>query len=244
MIIDSIGIIWYGDFGKLIHDVVVKYYSEIQIKIFSRRQTPDQKLFFDLAEVCNADLLFPCVPISSFELQIENILDIIWDKTILVDVRTVKKYTSDILAKYDTKINYICTHPMFWPYSYDKIWQKLDWLRIVLTDYNISSDQYIFIKSMFVDLGLKVIEMTSDDHDQKLANTLFLTHLVGQAIHIWWFERTDIDTVSFGFLMNAVESVRNDTDLFVDVYKFNPYCKNVLDRFENTMEVVKNKIEI
>ena len=43
---------------------------------------------------------------------------------------------------------------------------------------------------------------------------------------------TDIDTLSFGFLMDAVESVKSDTELFRDVFAFNPYCEEIIARFE------------
>ena len=46
------------------------------------------------------------------------------------------------------------------------------------------------------------------------------------------YKRTEIDTVSFGYLMDAIESVQNDTALFQDVYKYNPYCKRVIDTLE------------
>jgi hypothetical protein len=31
--------------------------------------------------------------------------------------------------------------------------------------------------------------------------------------------------------MDAVESVKNDQNLFLDVWKFNPYCKKIIDKF-------------
>jgi hypothetical protein len=65
-----------------------------------------------------------------------------------------------------------------------------------------------------------------------LAETLFLTHYVSQIVAKGGFVRTDIDTLSFGYLMDAVESVRGDTELFRDVFAFNPYCQDIIRRFE------------
>jgi prephenate dehydrogenase len=83
---------------------------------------------------------------------------------------------------------------------------------------------------------LTVLSLTADEHDRLIAETLFLTHLVGQTVHKGGFERTAIDTVSFGFLMDAVESVAHDEALFRDVYAYNPYCKDVLARFEKAQK--------
>ena len=52
------------------------------------------------------------------------------------------------------------------------------------------------------------------------------------------YKRTEIDTVSFGFLMDAVESVQNDTELFQDVFLFNPYCQKVIDQIDTAEQQV------
>lgn len=85
--------------------------------------------------------------------------------------------------------------------------------------------------------------MTSDAHDQHLADTLFLTHFIGQTIARAGFTRTEIDTVSFGFLMDAVESVKNDTRLFADVFRYNPYCKETITRLEQAEEETRSILE-
>ena len=81
-------------------------------------------------------------------------------------------------------------------------------------------------------LGLDVLAMSSEAHDRMLAETLFLTHYVAQMVAAGGFLRTDIDTLSFGFLMDAVESVKSDTELFRDVFEFNPYCRETIARLE------------
>ena len=82
------------------------------------------------------------------------------------------------------------------------------------------------------ELGFDVVEMDAEAHDRHLAETLFLTHFVGQTISRAGFNRTEIDTVSFDYLMDAMESVRHDTELFKDVFRYNPFCEEVLKRFE------------
>ncbi|MEC8163907.1 MAG: hypothetical protein VX079_05015, partial [Pseudomonadota bacterium] len=74
------------------------------------------------------------------------------------------------------------------------------------------------------------------------AETLFLTHYIGQIVAHGGFERSDIDTVSFGSLMDAVDSVRHDTGLFEDVFHFNPYCRQVVDRFEASDREVRDQM--
>ena len=92
-------------------------------------------------------------------------------------------------------------------------------------------------------LGFDIVEMTGLEHDTHLAETLFLTHFIGQVISDAKFDRTKIDTVSFGYLMDAVESVRHDRALFQDVFRYVPHCKAVLKRFGLSVEHVLNFLE-
>jgi hypothetical protein len=48
--------------------------------------------------------------------------------------------------------------------------------------------------------------------------------------------QTLIYTVSFGYLMDAVESVAQDDALFRDVYRYNPFCTEVLNRAEMVLQ--------
>ena len=149
-----------------------------------------------------------------------------------VDVATVKMHTTNILKQHADNLRYVAMHPMFGPYSYLKKGRKLDDLRVVLTDCTIARSEYAALKAFLRQAGLIVLETSSEDHDQTLAETLFLTHYIAQMVCKAGYKRTEIDTVSFGYLMDAIESVQNDTALFQDVYKYNPYCKRVIDTLE------------
>ena len=81
--------------------------------------------------------------------------------------------------------------------------------------------------------------MTSEEHDLNLANSLFITHLVGQTLSRAGVRRTNIDTPSFGWLMDSVESVQDDTELFADVFKYTrKACEQALYRFSLAEEEV------
>lgn len=228
----TIGIIGYGDFGQFLHQLSSEFLPQCEVRAFSRRQEPDRKVFFSLEDVCQSDLLILSVPIAAFEQTIEQVKDLLGDSTVVCDVSTVKVHTVSVLRKLGVK-NFIATHPMFGPYSYKKHNNSLQDLRITLCDHTLEESDYQQLVGWLKSVGLKVLEMKAEEHDKLVAETLFLTHLIGQTVKRGGFERTSIDTVSFGFLMDAVESVANDEALFRDVYKYNPYCEEVLVRFKN-----------
>lgn len=230
---NTIGIIGYGDFGKFLHQLIKKHLPEIEVKVFSRSNPIDNETFFSLKEVCSAQILFPTVPIKVLKETLEEVKDLLGDDTIVCDVASVKVHT--VAAMRETGIkNFIATHPMFGPYSYAKQGDSLTGLRIALCDSTLSDSDEEQLIDWLGSLGLKVLSMTADEHDKLVAETLFLTHLVGQTIKRGGFARTAVDTVSFGFLMDAVESVSHDEALFRDVYKYNPYCEEVLEKFKAT----------
>jgi hypothetical protein len=42
--------------------------------------------------------------------------------------------------------------------------------------------------------------------------------------------------------MDAVESVKNDKKLFDEVYQLNPYCKDTLDHFNNSVKLTMKQL--
>ena len=230
--IRTVGIVGYGSFGALLETLVKRFAPSVEVKIHSSRFAPDGKQFFALGEVAKCDVLLLAVPIHAFEETLTKVLPLMGDKTVIVDVATVKVHTTEILKRLAGDKKYIATHPMWGPESYEKTKGNIAGFRIVMVDGTLPTDQYLQLQAFLKQCGFVVVEMSAEQHDKHLAETLFLTHFVGQVVSSADFDRTEIDTVSFGHLMDAVESVKHDTALFKDVYRFNPYCEEVLRRFE------------
>ncbi|MBU6323790.1 prephenate dehydrogenase/arogenate dehydrogenase family protein [Patescibacteria group bacterium] len=238
----TVGIIGYGDFGSFLHRFIRTHLPQVSVVAYVRGREPDRDVFFPFEEVCASDIVIPAVPIRAFADTLERIAPHVRPQTVIADVATVKTYTVDLLKKYEGKFRFIATHPMFGPYSYEKKGKSLAGLRLVVCERTIDDGSYAKVKRFFEELGLDVIEMTAEEHDREIAGTLFLTHLIGQVVTQGNFRRTDIDTVSFGFLMDAVESVQNDTALFEDVYRYNPYCKDALARLDRAEADVRTRL--
>ena len=175
--------------------------------------------------------------------MLAKIVPLVGKDTVIVDIATVKVHTVGLLKKLAKGHRYIATHPMFGPESYEKRAGDIKGFRIVMTDGTLDVPEYTAFTALLKKCGFDVVEMTPEAHDKQIAETLFLTHLIGQGVLEGGFGRTDIDTVSFGYLMDAVESVRRDEQLFRDVFKYNPYCKDVLARFRKAEEKVRGSLE-
>lgn len=238
----SIGLIGYGHFGAFLHTLAQRYLPDAKLKIHSGRKKPDGELFFSLEDVAAADAVILTVPISAYEATLAKISPHMKPDGIVVDIATVKKHTMALLQNGEPARRFVSMHPMFGPESYTKRDGDVTGLRIVVTGHSLEPSHYAALSQKLSDVGFSIIEMTADAHDKDLAETLFLTHYIGQVIARGGFERTDIDTVSFGFLMDAVDSVRHDGQLFEEVCRYNPYCHEVIERFDRSDHQVREEM--
>ena len=243
MAFKSVGIVGYGQFGSFLAELAQRFAPELKVKITSARVAPDGVRFFSLAETCRCDLVIAAVTIRDFEAKIAEIVPLLGPQSVVVDVATVMLHTTEVLRGYGDKLRYFATHPMFGPYSFQKQGGTLDGLRIVLSEHTFDPADYEAIKRALTAQGLVVLEMSPEAHDRMLAETLFLTHYVGQIVSHAGFVRTQIDSLSFGYLMDAVESVRQDTALFQDVFHYNPFCREVAERFNRAEAEVDRLID-
>lgn len=243
MTVSSVGIIGYGNFGAFLHVLLKRFVPAVKVKVYAPEKKPDGLTFFTLEKTAQSDVVVLAVPIGKFEEVLAGALPHIPPASIIVDVATVKLHTSEVLRRLASGRPYIATHPIFGPESYAKREGDVSGFRIVISDHALPEDSYRTTVDFLRSCGFNVIEVSADEHDKRLAQTLFLTHFIGQTITETGFDRTDIDSVSFGFLMDAVESVRHDTQLFHDVYKYNPHCKAILDSFEEAEARVRKMLD-
>lgn len=239
----TVGIVGYGAFGKLVATLVRRFAPTLEVRVYSSKHEPDGKEFFALPDVASSDVLVLTVPIHAFEETLLKVLPLARPETVIVDVCTVKVHTVNLLKKHANGKQWLATHPMWGPESYEKKKGDVKGFRIVIAESTLPQENVQAVSDALKQIGFDVVSIDAETHDKHLAETLFLTHFVGQVIARAGFDRTEIDTVSFGYLMDAVESVKHDEALFRDVFTFNPYCKEVLERFQKGDMEVKGLLE-
>jgi prephenate dehydrogenase len=228
----TLGIIGHGDFGRFLETLARRFLPGVAVRVHARKVAPDGARFFSLEEACQSDVVIISVSIRAFEEVLLQVLPLLGRESVLLDVNTVKAHPAELLRRHASDRLYVATHPMFGPYSFEKQGGNLNGLRLVITDHTLPDDRLAGAIAWLKGLGLNVLTMSPQAHDRMLAETLFLTHYVSQIVAKGGFVRTDIDTLSFGYLMDAVESVKGDTELFRDVFAFNPWCEDIIRRFE------------
>lgn len=243
MQVNTIGVVGHGHFGAFLVELSKRFLPEVAVRVYSRRTKPDGELFFDVATVARCDVVVLAGAIGEYEEQLAALKPLLSPQTVVVDVATVKGHTQALLTEHLSGQPWVACHPMFGPESYKKSDEDVSGFRIVMTGHTLPTTDFAQLQRLLTTLGFVLLEMTPDEHDKRLAETLFLTHYIGQTMREGGFTRTDIDTVSFSYLMNAVESVVNDERLFQDVYRFNTYCKEVAENFHDAQARVMARLQ-
>ena len=234
-------IVGYGNFGRHLEQLLCSRAPQLRVDIHQPGPKHIGDGSFDISEY---DIIVLAIPLRVYERAIKDIVPRMKEDAILVDVGTVKVHTMALLEKYANRRFWIATHPMWGPETYRKTGEDVRGYKLVVTGYSIPRRLFRQLRATVKSVGINVVEMAPDQHDSLLAYSLFVTHYFGQVISFAGLRRTAIDTISFGYLMDAAESVEKDTSLFLDVLRFNQaLCSAVLARIEDAEHRVRLMME-
>lgn len=235
----SIGIIGYGRFGRLLHEKILDN-SDISIyDIATKELNSDNN--FDSVAAC--ELIFLCVPIVKLNETLQKLSKRINLNATVMDVLSVKEYAYEqMLQILPESVGILPTHPMFGP---DSARNGVNGLPFVLcpekrTPVDVLSD----IRSLLEAKGLKVIEMSCEEHDKITAKSLCLTQLIGRLAIPLELQESEIDTQNFKNVLKMRDTAANDSlELFVGLQRYNRHAKKtrqiVLDELKNIEKVIE-----
>jgi prephenate dehydrogenase len=239
-----IGIIGFGRFGELAARYLAK---DFNVLVHTRankdseiRQIGAQPA--SIEEVCKQDIVIPCVPISVFKDFLHDIAPLINPDTLVIDVCSVKEYPirwmKEILPE---TVSILATHPMFGP---DSASDSLEGRKICLCKVKIAEKQYDKIRKYLASKGLVVIEATGREHDEQIATSLALTHLIGRTLSESGATQLDIDTEGYKRLLHILEVVERDTwQLFTDMHHYNPQARKKRIEFMEVMRDINSRLD-
>jgi len=239
-----IGIIGFGRFGKLASHYLAK---DFDVFVHTRADKTSEisqtgARAASIEAVCRQDIVIPCVPISIFKDFLKNIAPLIKPDALIIDVCSVKEYPirwmREILP--DT-VSILATHPMFGP---DSAADSLKGRKICLCKVKMEEKQYRQIRKYLFSKGLVVIEATAREHDEQIATSLALTHMIGRTLSESGATQLDIDTEGYKRLLHILEVVERDTwQLFTDMHHYNSHAKNKRIEFMEVMQDINTRLE-
>mgnify|MGYP005715998477 FL=1 len=132
----------------------------------------------------------------------------------------------------------ISTHPMFGPDSF----KDSSDLKMVMCNTRDCYNQFQYWERFFQQQNIKIIKMSSDEHDRLASNTQGITHFLGRLLKEYDIRSTKIDTKGYEALLKIVEQTCNDTwELYTDLQSYNPYTNLMQEKFSKALKNLKEK---
>lgn len=235
---ESVGILGYGRFGKVLTDLLSDRYH---VKVYDPNPSKEASVeFVSEDELLKEKFLFIAVPINQFEPLIKTIAPRLGSDTTVFDVCSIKLHPVEVMQKYlPESVGIIATHPLFGPDSIDAK-KPLNLMIYPVRDQHNCYNQW---KSYFNKKGFNVVEITPDEHDRFTAESQGVVHFVARFLKEADLQETPIDTMGFKQLLKLIENNCNDTwELFSDLQTYNPYSKGMIKRLEKALDAVKSKL--
>ncbi|MEE4114362.1 MAG: prephenate dehydrogenase/arogenate dehydrogenase family protein [Desulfobacteraceae bacterium] len=239
----SIGIIGFGRFGKLAAQYLSKDFS---VAVFTRSDKDEairacgaRPVAFESA--CRQGIVILCMPISAMQDTLRLVAPLLREDALVVDVCSVKVYPVQWMhTLLPASVSILPTHPMFGP---DSAANSLAGRKIVLCPDRIESGRYEKIRTWLERQGLVVITASAQEHDEKIAVSLSLTHFIGRSLSAFGARDLDIDTEGYKRLMHILGVVSHDTwQLFEDMHTYNPYAKQKRQAFIDAMTDIHERL--
>jgi len=237
----TIGIVGYGRFARTLIRLL-RGRARVVILSRSQHKKKSHTFYLDAQEFYQAaQTVFYCVPISAFETVLKCHAKYIRDDHVLIDVLSVKTHPKRVFEQVlrGKKTQALLTHPMFGP---DSSRDGFDGLPIILDQFLASEQTYNGWKKFFISAGLRIIEMSADEHDRQAANSQGLTHFLGRLLQEFDFSPTEIDSLGATKLQEIMDQVCNDTwELYRDLQTYNPYTQKMANQLDASMKALQVK---
>lgn len=229
-------IIGYGRFGKLWANMCAQVAEQVYVYdiLFSQKDMSlqntvcqfNQKInrkvkHSTLTELYKADIVFYCVPISQLQASLQETQQYLAPHTIVCDTCSVKELPIKWMKKLlPAQQSIVGAHPLFGQDSVKS--SEQNFYNVVLTRVQISDKAYKNFIALFQAMGMKVHQMSAQEHDEQAIYSQGLTHLIGRVLKKLELSRGPVTTKGYESLLEIIEQTCNDSeDLFYDIQNFN-----------------------
>ncbi len=137
----------------------------------------------------------------------------------------------------------LATHPLFGPESGKN---GIRGLKIVLWPVRVDTTLYDQVKLfLFEALGMQIIEMSPDEHDQEMAFVHGLTFFIGEALRNMKISDEKLKTATYQHLLEIqYMSQKHTKDLFETMEIWNPYARTVRSEFLKELEKIQITLKV
>jgi prephenate dehydrogenase len=238
----KVGIFGLGRFGTLWARLLSMKFPVMVYNRTPRSAPSDTIPLVDLETLGDCDVLFLCTAISSVEEVVRLVAPILKPGALVADTCSVKVYPVECMKRIlPDHVSILGTHPMFGP---DSARDGVEGLPLILCPVRVSREDYTYWRTVFLSYGMRVVEMTPDEHDREAAFTQGIAHFVGRVMKDLDLKPSEIGTLGYGKLLEIMEQTCNDPwQLFLDLQHFNPHTVEMRRLLRKSLKRILSQLE-
>lgn len=206
-----------GYFELCAYDPAVKVSNELRL--------------VSLGEALKTDVIVLAIPAQHHEEFWQEAGKLVNPNALLVDVSSVKVKPLQLMAECaPDSCQIVGIHPMFGPQSGK---DGITGLNAALIAERISDEHLAVIRHFLSDdLGLRVHEMTAEEHDEEMAYVQALTFFIGKGLGKLAIPKERLTTATYQHLLDIKRIVSDDSDeLYRSIQTENTFAANVREEF-------------
>ena len=236
----TVGILGFGAFGRLAATLLSPHAA---LRVHDPRLSPGgDGVGFPLPEACEpvtleeaaaADWVVIATPVQAMEGTLRAIAPHVRPGAVVADVGSVKTLPVRwMLEHLPEHAGVLGTHPMFGPETARERGGVAD-EPIVLCRARVDDERYAAALELLGGrLGLRVIELTADEHDREAALVQGVTHLIGHAAREMALPDLATGTLAYRRLLQMKRNTERDSpELFEAIQRLNPHAAAVRKEF-------------
>lgn len=240
-----VAVIGFGDFARLMVKELAPYFD---IVVSTRLPPEDSKnykcRFVSREEALSQDYIIPSMPSQFLEDFFRENKKLVNPESLVIDVCSVKVKPIEVLnSVLPPTCGILATHPMFGPSSAAN---GIEGKPMMVHPTRVPDEQYRRIKKFLSEnLRLKVIEVTPEEHDQRMAYVQGLSHYIGKAMQVMGIPETELATRAYDDLYDMKQVQGSDSwELFESIMFENPYALKVNKEFKDAIKQLDKKLGI
>lgn len=232
----TVGIIGFGSFGKFLAE---KLSPHVSVLVYSH-SGKQSEWSASLDEVAKCDFLIPAIPLDTYEVTLRSLKPILNNKTIIVDVCSVKEEPIRIIRSILPEQRLVSTHPLFGPESAS---ESLKDHVLVFCPEDSDEAATELINDFANKLHLKTIKMSAKEHDTEMAVVQGLTFFIAHSLKELHLHKQKLSTPSFQKLLQLANLEKHHSDeLFYTIQSGNEKTKQIRRRFIDLAEKLDDEV--
>jgi prephenate dehydrogenase len=201
-----------------------------------------------LTSAKNSNIVVICTPVDTISAIYKDLTKIVKKDAVITDAGSVKYSIEREIKGVNSKISFVGSHPMAGREKNGIMSASMDMFKnakVVITSQNGKSEK--IVAQMWKDTGAVIVKMSAKKHDELVAFTSHLPHVVAFVLNKTYKnikkKNPQIDELTAGFFKSIIRVSVSSADMWAPIFVSN--SKNInkyLDEFIKELNIFKRNL--